>query len=404
MKKGHLSEYFLSIAHKKLSAVEVDSERSNQYEFNGDRSLVKIFGKAEDRRVNISAHLIYLSRDDFVDKEDIDLTWHDARAKHETRSEHRLYFKGSETMDKVAEGDLMIIGKKRDGSFLIVVGQSETTAKKQLKWLFGLNGEIEEGFIIAEESSLDEIKTGMVLNQLLEELDINIEPESDDCLDKIIATFGDAFPTTYKFSEFAREMTKEVSSMEDPDGALMTWMEQEERLFRVFERYLLSDKIKSGFKDVDEFIAVSLSIQNKRKSRAGYALQNQLCQVFEDCGVGFSRDKVTENRKTPDFMFPTITDYHDMSFPVNRLTMLGAKTSCKDRWRQVLSEADRITNKHLITLEPAISKNQTDEMTASELQLVVPKIIYASYSDEQQAWLMNLEEFIKLVKERQKKY
>ena len=27
-------------------------------------------------------------------------------------------------------------------------------------------------------------------------------------------------------------------------------------------------------------------------------------------------------------------------------SMLGVKTTCKDRWRQVLSEADRIPQKH----------------------------------------------------------
>lgn len=35
--------------------------------------------------------------------------------------------------------------------------------------------------------------------------------------------------------------------------------------------------------------------------------------------------------------------------------MLGAKTTIKERWRQVLEEANRIERKHLITLEPAVS-------------------------------------------------
>jgi hypothetical protein len=30
--------------------------------------------------------------------------------------------------------------------------------------------------------------------------------------------------------------------------------------------------------------------------------------------------------------------------------MLGVKTTCSDRWRQVLAEADRIQLKHLLTL------------------------------------------------------
>ncbi len=78
--------------------------------------------------------------------------------------------------------------------------------------------------------------------------------------------------------------------------------------------------------------------------------------------------------------------------------MLGAKTTCKDRWRQVLSEADRITQKHLATLEPGISTNQTREMIASNLQLVLPENIHVTYTPEQQNWLMAVRDFIKFVR------
>ena len=81
--------------------------------------------------------------------------------------------------------------------------------------------------------------------------------------------------------------------------------------------------------------------------------------------------------------------------------MLGAKTTAKDRWRQVLEEADRIERKHLITLEGAISENQTNEMISRKLQLVVPKDIHASYTENQQKWLYSIEDFLKEVKERQ---
>jgi hypothetical protein len=82
--------------------------------------------------------------------------------------------------------------------------------------------------------------------------------------------------------------------------------------------------------------------------------------------------------------------------------MLGSKSTLKDRWRQVLSEAVRIHDKHLLTLEPGISENQTDEMQAKSLQLVLPKKIHASYKPKQQAWLMNVSEFVALVATRQK--
>jgi hypothetical protein len=81
--------------------------------------------------------------------------------------------------------------------------------------------------------------------------------------------------------------------------------------------------------------------------------------------------------------------------------MLGVKSSCKDRWRQILSEADRIDFKHLLTLEPGISENQTAEMQAKSVQLVLPQRIHDSYSAKQRAWVMNVAGFVSLVGERQ---
>lgn len=63
--------------------------------------------------------------------------------------------------------------------------------------------------------------------------------------------------------------------------------------------------------------------------------------------------------------------------------MLGAKSTLKDRWRQVLSEAERIPEKHLITLEPGISEHQTGEMQAKRLRLVIPDRLHASFRPRQ---------------------
>jgi len=84
-----------------------------------------------------------------------------------------------------------------------------------------------------------------------------------------------------------------------------------------------------------------------------------------------------------------------------KLTMLGVKTTCKDRWRQVLAEANRIEHKHLLTFEAAISTNQTDEMHTKNLQLVIPRRLHESYTENQRTWLMDVSSFISLVQERQ---
>lgn len=52
--------------------------------------------------------------------------------------------------------------------------------------------------------------------------------------------------------------------------------------------------------------------------------------------------------------------------------MLAVKTTCKDRWRQVLNEADKINNIHLFTLQEGVSLTQFREMQSAGVKLVVP--------------------------------
>lgn len=194
-----------------------------------------------------------------------------------------------------------------------------------------------------------------------------------------------------------------MSSSDDPDGALIAWMEREEKLFRRLERHIVADRLKAGFTnldgaDVNGFISFSLSVQNRRKSRTGYALENHLEEVFRAFSIKYDRHAKTENNTKPDFLFPGQKEYQDPSFPTVQLSMLGVKSTCKDRWRQVLSEAARIKDKHLLTLEPGISENQTREMKANRLQLVIPKNLHTTYRPAQKEWLWNLQDFLQMVK------
>ena len=73
--------------------------------------------------------------------------------------------------------------------------------------------------------------------------------------------------------------------------------------------------------------------------------------------------------------------------------MLGAKTTIKERWRQVLDEADRIEDKHLITLEAAVSEDYTRAMAKDRLNLVVPRPLFDTYTIAQQGWLTDVKGF-----------
>lgn len=188
----------------------------------------------------------------------------------------------------------------------------------------------------------------------------------------------------------------------------MAWMDREDQLFRRLERKIVAERLRAGFQtpygeeDVDGFISFSLSVQNRRKSRAGLALESHIEALLIAFGIEYDRGAVTENGNKPDFLFPGAAAYRDPDFPVSGLTMLGAKSTLKERWRQVLSEAERIETKHLLTLEPGISEKQTAEMQAKQLQLVVPAGLHATYKPQQRAWLMDVSDLIGLVRSRRR--
>ncbi|AFA48639.1 type II restriction endonuclease [Acetobacterium woodii] len=399
MKKGYLSQYFEAVAQKELSSVEVDKAISNQHEFNGAMTLKKIFGVT---RKSYSAHFIYLNdADEWSIGEEGTLTWYDARENHPKRSEYRMYYSSTVAFSRASVGDTLFLALRPDKQILAIFTEKDSTIENQIRWLFGLEERAGTDYSVRADFDTEDNRLDFASTYILEQMGITIEEDGEQYLDLIIEKFDGIFPKTKEFSEFARSTVK-MELEDNPDELILRWMEQEELLFRTLEKHLIRERLKTGFEDdVDAFISFSLSVQNRRKSRVGQALENHVECLLQNRGIQYDRTKITENKSKPDFIFPSISDYHNRDFSVERLTMLGAKTTCKDRWRQVLPEAERIKHKHLLTLEAAISENQTEEMIAHNLQLVVPKRLHQTYSAKQQAWLIDVNEFFELVEERQ---
>ena len=391
-----LSDYFIAVATKTLSRVEVDPATSNQREFNGVNCLKRILGETSEKS-SFPCTFIYqndVSEDSLVNAGEV--TWYDARKNHPTRSEFRLYFKPSPVMDIASEGDLFVFAKLADDSLAAIVAAAGSTAAQKLRYIFGVGSPGVEGPFEFDEA-LGDTEVNFVRTEILEAMGIEILERADDYLDTMLSKFDGKFPSTNAFSSFARATCTAVESSNDPDFALVEWINWEHKLFRTLERYFVQSRLKTGFKDVDDFLSFSLSVQNRRKSRMGYAFENHLVAIFESRDLQFERGCRTENHSKPDFLFPSCEAYHTPTFPDEWLTMLGVKSTCKERWRQVLAEAARIQHKHLLTLESGISVNQTNEMISSNLQLVVPTPIHESYQDEQRDWLINVDQFISKV-------
>lgn len=403
IQRGLLSDYFTGVAIKRLSAVETDTSRSHQHEYNGVNQLKEIFG--EDRR-EFAARFIWLGDEQEAVAEDGFVTWYDARENHPTRSEYRLYFPSTSVSDLAQEGDAMFIARRTTDAVLVLITPASSTIQNQLLWLFGIDAQPGPDFEAQEVKNNTDSELDFAAAYILDELGIEPEEAEGESLDRFLEPFGLKFPTMRAFSALARSSLPEVSAIDQPDEALLAWMEREELLFRRLERRIVAERLGTGFMagneaDVDGFLGFSLSVQNRRKARAGSALESHLEAVFLAHGVRFARGAKTENRNKPDFIFPGQHEYHDQAFPAARLTMLGAKSTLKDRWRQVLSEAIRIDEKHLLTLEPSVSENQTDEMQAKRLRLVLPQRLHETYKPRQRPWLLSLGAFLQIVKGRQ---
>ena len=405
IKKGLLSDYFAGVAVKRLSAVEASPARSNQHEFNGVAKLRAMLGILDRRE--IPARYLWLGDEQEGIGSDGIISWYDARRAHETRTEFRLYYQSNEVTSLMEEGNAMFLALCRDGSAVVVITEAGGSMESQLTWLFGMEAQPELSFAARTIESEESGELDFAARYLLDELGIEFEEPDGDRLDEIIAPFGTSFPTTQVFSELARNSLPDIeAAIHDPDIVLVSWLEREKALFRRLERRVVSDRLASGFAeggepDVDSFLKYSLSVQNRRKSRAGQSLENHLEAIFSARGLRYVRGATTENGNKPDFLFPSVSAYNDSAFPSEKLTMLGAKSTLKDRWRQVLPEARRIESKHLLTLEPAISERQTEQMKAERLQLVVPAGLHSTYTASQAEWLMRLSDFIELVRDRE---
>lgn len=214
------------------------------------------------------------------------------------------------------------------------------------------------------------------------------------------------FPTTAEMSYAARQIERELFKDKNlsrmyPDIALVRWTELEYKLFCELENDRYNKDLSRGYLSVDEFIVTANKILNRRKSRAGKSLEHHLAALFDDNKIAYTAQGVTEGNKKPDFLFPSEEAYHDMSFSVNKLCTLAAKTTCKDRWRQILNEANRLRdcNKYLCTLQQGISAMQMDEMQAEKVVLIVPGKYISAYPRDRRDRIWTVEKFIKYVKE-----
>lgn len=303
-----------------------------------------------------------------------------------TRNEYRLtrFGNGFPFLSDVNVGSLLVLCKKTDDYYLGYVLDKDEDIEEFLMH-FDINPSNANGIIKELNNTPHDIMTEFT--KYIQTLD------------------GIHFPSTEDISRSSRDIFARCNTVnardiiDNPDTNLASWVDTEYKLFKAIEDVIYAPLLSRPAENVEELVATANMVLNRRKSRAGKSLEHHLASVFDSNNLPYSAQKQTEYRNKPDFILPSIEDYHSLKFPDNKLIFLGAKTTCKDRWRQVLSEADRIPHKYLFTLQPSISSNQLDEMKKSQVTLVVPEQNITTFPLRHREDILSLKTFIRTAKQ-----
>lgn len=307
-----------------------------------------------------------------------------------TRNEYRItrFGQGFEFLLDRYVGSLLVIAEQSEDYYQAFVLESDDDIESFLSY-FKLSTE--------QTNQLINVSTIISPDALIEQVII-----------ETIANLTD-FPQTQEMGRLAQTIFNRTHNVADvdicnnPDKILFDWRDVESRLFFRLEDKIYHNVYTRPFADCNELMDFANSVLNRRKSRAGKSLEHHLSAIFTANALVFEEQSVTENNKKPDFLFPNSACYHNFEFPSDDLTVLGAKTTCKDRWRQVINEADRVDVKYLCTLQPGISRSQLKEMKDYNVRLVVPREIISSYPKEYQTDISDIKTFISMVRAKQER-
>jgi hypothetical protein len=333
--------------------------------------------------------------DSHPDVKTIRAVWYNGKLHGGTRNETRLTgFGGAQSalLDPDNTGALAVFAFRPE---------AETLAAECHVWVCG--GEGTEADLVEERLGPVEPKIPVIWRPGVSEPQADLfsraPPARASCWlqpEEIPADWLITFPTGREI--IAKTIELRSTTGMNADVRLLRRRTCEFEIFRSIEEASWLPKIKEGFHSIDGFLGLANTILQSRKSRAGKSLEYHTASILEEEGLApgsaFVHNPLVEVNKRPDFLFPNLAAYEDSSFPAHRLRMLAAKTTCKDRWRQIINEADRIPTKHLLTLQEGVSEAQFREMTEAGVRLVVPSGIHDAYPEAVRPHLITLEEFI----------
>jgi hypothetical protein len=122
---------------------------------------------------------------------------------------------------------------------------------------------------------------------------------------------------------------------------------------------------------------ILLSAAQTRKSRAGASFELHIERFLIDGGIPHEVQVVIDARKRPDFIIPSFAAYSDPLRERTGALVLSAKTTLRERWKQVHGEIKNC-DLYLATVDESIAENAIQDMARQGIFLVVPESLKQS--------------------------
>jgi hypothetical protein len=372
-------------AAKRLVAVEVRPNRSNQHEFNAGL-LRKALGIEQDRISGPLTLLFYTDDSGRAEVDESEFTLYDAREGQAHRGpEYRLYYTSRAVERHAREDDLLVVQRPARGNKLLgVVARSGTDVARELAAALELgDGARLQRFVEAKPHAGSE-KAAEVLGLRTSERRPMSDVETHPVYLEAVRT--GVIPPPKVLAKAGRVLAVERHGDRlSPDDFLLLSMEAETDLFFAIERAIKGEKLATlaarGAVAFDAIMEEAKRIQQSRRSRRGLSLQDHFAALLDRERIPYASQCKTELGETPDFVVPGSTEYHDARYPSDRLRMVACKSTSRERWRQVLTEAARVPQKFLLTLDEKLSRELVVAMRRSGLRVFMPDAITNEYAD-----------------------
>ncbi|MCZ8114973.1 type II restriction endonuclease [Silanimonas sp.] len=135
----------------------------------------------------------------------------------------------------------------------------------------------------------------------------------------------------------------------------------------------VADAVVRSFPDLD---AIFLSASQQRKTRAGRSFEFHISSALADGKIRFEEQAITGGRR-PDFVLPDLRTLKRADRANADAIVLAAKTTLRDRWKGLSSEALRC-HVYLATVDDRVMTPVIDELARERITLVVPESLKAS--------------------------